>query len=146
MVTWLSRLRQDERGNAAVEGCIYLTGLVLLTGLILLGGRVAVVHQALDHVAFQAARTASLQRDAGSARAMAVAAASDTLENQHLHCVSSGTDVDTSGFGAPLGQAASVTVVTHCRLDLSELVQVIPARTVTFSSTASSPIDSWRAR
>lgn len=141
----LRRRASDDRGNAAVEGCIYLLGLFILISLIIVGGRLALTHQALDHVAFQSARTASLQRDAGSAQAAAVAQASATLQAQKISCITSSTNVDTSGFSAPLGQTASVSATTRCRVDLSGLVAVFPG-SVEVTATAESPIDSFRAR
>ncbi|WP_394275589.1 pilus assembly protein [Luteococcus sp.] len=139
----LRHLAREERGNAVVEGAVYLTGLVLLVGLIILGGRLALARQALNHVAFQAARTASLQRDAGTAQTEAQSQAAATLANQHLTCVSSSTSVDVSGFGAPLGEPASVTAMTTCSMPLGSL---LGSTTITIRSTATSPIDSWRAR
>lgn len=139
----LTDLARDERGNAAVEGAVYLAGLVLLVGLIILGGKVAVARQSVSHVAFQAARTASLQRDAGTAQAEAQAQAAATLANQHLTCTSSSTSVDVSGFSAPLGQPASVTATTTCSMPIGSL---LGSATIDISSTATSPIDAWRAR
>lgn len=139
----LRHLARDERGNAAVEGAVYLAGLVLLVGLIILGGKLAVARQSLNHVAFQAARTASLQRDAGTAQAEAQTQAAATLANQHLTCASSNTSVDVSGFGAPLGETASVTATTTCVMPLGSL---LGSSTITITSSATSPIDAWRAR
>lgn len=139
----LRRFAHDDRGNAAVEGAVYLAGLLLLVGLIILGGKLAVARQSLNHVAFQAARTASLQRDAGAAQSQAQSQAAATLANQHLTCVSSSTSVDVSGFGAPLGEQASVTATTTCTMPLGSL---LGSTTVNITATATSPIDAWRAR
>ena len=141
----IPQLVRDERGNAAVEGSLYAVSLLMLISLIIIGGRVALARQTLDHVAFQAARTASLQRDAGSAQSKAVAEASATLVTQKLQCLDSSTQVDVSGFSAPLGQAAEVSVTTHCTITLDGTVGLIPG-TIQLTSTATSPIDSWRAR
>lgn len=140
----LHRILRDDRGNAVVEGAIYMIGILLLFSLIAIGGRLALAHQALEHVAFQAARTASLQRDAGTARSAALADAAATLASQDINCVESDTTVDVSGFNTPLGQAASVTAQTTCRMNLSGFPMM--KGTVHLSARASSPIDSYRGR
>ena len=141
----IARLR-DERGSAAIEAAIGLPAFILFLGLIIAGGRLALAHQALQSAASDAARTASIARDAGQANSSARQEATASLNNQNLRCRNTHVRVDTSGFRVPTGQPADVTVTLTCWVDLADLsVPGIPG-TRLIRATMSSPIDTWRER
>ena len=137
---------QRERGSAAVEAVIGVPALLLVLALLILGGRVATAHQAVQSAASGAARAASIARTTSHARADAETTARDTLSNQGVECVTVGISVDTSGFAAPIGTDADVSVTVSCSIKLGDLG--IPGlhglRTVT--ETMSSPLDVYRER
>ena len=63
--------RDQERGSASLEAAIGVPAFLLLIGLILLAGRVSLMRQAVQAVAADAARAASISRTAGEAQAAA---------------------------------------------------------------------------
>lgn len=137
---------RDERGSAAIEAAIGLPAFLLFVGLIIAGGRLAVAHQALQTVAADAARAASIARDATVADSSARREATTSMSNQDLRCRSTQVSVDTSGFRVPTGQPANVTVTLTCRVDLADLsVPGVPGSRL-IRTTMSSPIDTWRER
>ncbi len=134
----------DDRGSAAIEAAIGVPAFALFVGLIICGGRFATTHQSLQTAAAEAARTASIARDARSATLEAREAATTSVTNQGIGCVQLDVQVDTGGFTKQAGQPGTVTVTISCRLDLSDLsVPGVPgSRRLT--ATMSSPIDTWR--
>ncbi|MER6971177.1 TadE family protein [Nocardioides sp. NPDC000445] len=137
---------RDERGSAAIEAAIGLPAFVLFVGMIIAGGRLAIAHQSVQAAAADAARAASISRDARTADATARREAEASLANQQIDCRSTRVSVSTAAFRVPVGQAADVTVTVSCRLDLSDLsVPGIPGSRVV-RATMSSPIDTWRER
>ncbi|WP_310964106.1 TadE/TadG family type IV pilus assembly protein [Nocardioides terrisoli] len=139
-------IRRGERGSAAIEAAIGVPAFALFVGLIILGGRTASAHEALQSAAADSARSASLARDAQTARDEARGAATASIANQHLGCTNIDVTVDTSDFDKQPGVPGSVAVTISCRLSLSDLaVPGLPGSRV-FTSTMSSPIDTWRER
>ena len=139
-------IRPDERGSAAIEAAIGVPAFALFVGLIIFGGRTASTHQALQSASADGARSASLARDAQTARTDAREAATASLANQHLGCTQVDVAVDTSDFNKAPGVPGSVDVTVSCRLDLSDLaVPGVPGSRV-LTITMSSPIDTWRER
>jgi Flp pilus assembly protein TadG len=134
-----------ERGSASIEAAIGVPAFILFVGLIIFGGRTATAHQALESAAADAARSASLERSGPDAVRAAEQAASSSLANQQIRCLSVEVDVDAGGFQTAVGQDASVAVTVSCRLDLSNLVPGVPGTRV-LDATVSSPIDTWRER
>jgi Flp pilus assembly protein TadG len=140
----MTRHPHSERGSAAVEAVIGVPAFLLFLGLIIYGGRTALAHQGLESAAADAARTASIDRTSSQAQADAQTAATGSLASQHVHCRTIVVATDTTGFNAPLGQPATVSVTINCLLDLSDLtVPGIPG-TRWLHATMSSPIDIWR--
>ena len=138
--------QRDQRGSAAIEAAIGVPAFVLFVGLIIAGGRTATTHQSLESAAAEAARTASIARDAQTAVTDARQAAAASISNQQIGCHDINLVVDTSAFNKPPGQAGQVTVQLSCRLDLADLaVPGVPGTRV-LSATMSSPIDTWRER
>ena len=136
---------QGEQGSSALELVILAPAVLLIISVIILGGRVAIAGQSVQQAAEEAARTASLARTQSDANATAAQAARDTLDQQGLECTVVTVNVDTSGFGAPIGQPATGTATVTCPVRVSGLmIPGISTRTV--RATASSPIDQWRQR
>lgn len=139
-------IRRDERGSAAIEAAIGVPAFALFVGLIIFGGRTATTHETLQSAAADAARSASLARNADVARAAAREAATASINNQKIGCSAVDVAVDTSDFNKQPGVPGSVSVTVACRLDLSDLaVPGVPGSRV-LRSTMSSPIDTWRER
>lgn len=139
-------IRRDERGSAAIEAAIGVPAFALFVGLVIFGGRTATTHQALQSAAADAARSASLARNADAAQADARQAATSSITNQKIGCSDIDVAVDTSDFDKQPGLPGSVNVTVTCRLDLSDLaVPGVPGSRV-LRATMSSPIDTWRER
>ena len=139
-------IRRDERGSAAIEAAIGVPAFALFVGLIIFGGRTATTHQALQSAAADAARSASLARDAEVARADARETATSSITNQKIGCSAVDVAVDTSDFNKQPGVPGSVDVTVSCRLDLSDLaIPGVPGSRV-MRATMSSPLDTWRER
>ncbi|MBT0773241.1 pilus assembly protein [Kineosporia sp. J2-2] len=129
-----------------LEFVVVVPGLLLVLSLVIFGGRLALAHQAVEAAAAEAARTASIARQASTAAGDARAAAQNTLDEERLRCSSTTTSVDTSGFAAPVGTAATVSATVTCVVNLSDLaLPGLPgSRTVT--ATGDSPLDTYRER
>lgn len=138
--------RRDERGSAAIEAAIGVPAFALFVGLIIFGGRTVSTHEALQSAAAEGARSASLARDAQTARTAAREAATASITNQQIGCSGIDVTVDTAAFSKQPGVPGSVDVTVACRLDLSDLaVPGIPGSRI-MRATMSSPIDTWRER
>ncbi len=140
-----ARRPDGERGSHSLELAVLAPGMILILTMIIVAGRYAVVHQAIEGAASQAARAASLARDpiAAADRAQEVAAA--TLSNAGLHCASVDVSVDTSGFAVPVGTPASVSATVTCVVDIAGFsVPGIGPQTLTTSH--SSALDTFRER
>ena len=139
-------IRRDERGSAALEAALGVPAFALFVGLVIFGGRTATTHQALQSAAADAARAASLARNADVARADARKAATSSITNQKISCSALDVGVDTSDFDKQPGVPGSVSATVSCRLDLSDLaVPGVPVSRV-MRATMSSPLDTWRER
>jgi hypothetical protein len=127
-----------------LELVIVIPATLLILSAIIMAGRLALAHQAIQAVAYDAARAASVARDRGTASSDAARVAGFSMAG--LSCTSSSTDVDTSGFTAAVGQAAAVSVAVSCVVGLGDLsLPGIPG-TVTLEADAISPIDTYRER
>ncbi len=138
--------RRDERGSAAIESAIGVPAFALFVGLIIFGGRTATTHEALQTAAADGARSASIARDAQTARRDAHQAAVASIANQKISCSDVDVTVDTTDFNKQPGVPGSVEVTVSCRMNLSDLaVPGVPGSRV-MRATMSSPIDTWRER
>ncbi|WP_341729123.1 TadE/TadG family type IV pilus assembly protein [Brooklawnia sp.] len=135
-------MRRDERGSAAIEAVIVAPAMVLLILLVAFGGEVALTRQAVQAIAADAARAASLQRTAPAARTSALATAYQALDQQ-VTCSSRDVALDLRAFATPVGTPASVSATITCSVSALGLPG-LPAVTVT--ATMQSPIDSYRGR
>lgn len=137
---------RDERGNISLELAIcapLLLGILALVGIF---GRTATATSNVDGAAFSAARSASIERTAGGAQAAATEAARSYLDQQGLTCEDVTVDVDTSGFGAPVGTSSQVNVTVGCRVPLADLAALVATDDRTYTAEATSPIDRYRGR
>ncbi len=140
------RLVRGQTGAATFEAAFALPVFALFLALAVVGGRIAIAHQSVQAAAADAARAASLARSAGDASAIAHRAGLASLDNQHLDCLSTTIDIDTTGFRIPVGQPASVRATVTCELDLTDLHLPAVPRSRTITATVVSPLDTYRER
>ncbi len=136
---------RDERGSATVEAVIGVPVFVLLILLAIMGGRVALAKQAVDAATADAARVASLSRDATKAKSDAIDVAEASLANQGITCLDTTITVDTAALRGPAGTPGVVTATVSCTLRLADLgLPGTASRTIT--ATVTSPVDTFRQR
>lgn len=136
---------RDERGSAAVEAVIGVPVFVLLILLAVMGGRVALAKQSVTAAAADAARAASISRDAERGRKAAIDAAQSSLANQQLSCLDTVVTVNTAALRRPAGTPGEITATVTCTLQLADLgLPGTASRTIT--ATVTSPVDTFRER
>lgn len=134
-------MRTRDRGSMATELAVSVPLVLVLLVFIGVANRGVAARQDVDSVAEAAARAASLQRDPATAQIAATDAALQNLGDGRVTCTPLTVIVDTSGF-EPGG---SVTVTVYCTVDNADLAAGFPIpSSLTFSGTATSPIDMWR--
>ena len=143
------RVGRADRGSATLELAILTPVMILLIGFAVVAGRVAIGNASVTTIAGNAARQASLARDARSASVAATSAARADLAAQGLRCSGGGTvSADVSGFAAASrgvpGQTVNVRV--DCLVTFSDLaIPGLPgSRALTDQGV--SPIDPNRSR
>jgi Flp pilus assembly protein TadG len=138
--------RQRTRGSAAIEMAVLMPVFVALFTAAVVLGRTANAISAVEMAAYDAARTASIARDAGTAASQATTTVEESLAGQGFSCASEPEVViDTSGFAAEVGTPASVTVTVTCRVSFGDIDLIgVPDQEV--SSTFVSPLDQYRTR
>jgi hypothetical protein len=135
---------REDRGSESVELAILLPVGLLLVAMLVVGARIALAGDRVSGVAGIAARDASLARSAVAAQQIATDTATTALTSEGLHCIDVQVSVDTSGFTAPPGTAASVTVAVSCTVDMSDIgVAGLPGSR-TLHDSATSPLDPAR--
>lgn len=138
---WLAE--SDDAGGGVIEGAILVAAFIIMLAAFAVAGRYSEAANAVDQAAHDAARAASLERNAADATARAIAVAEANLAEV---CDSVDVNVDASEFALPVGQPATVTVTATCHVDLSAVaLEGMPTSTTT-EATYASPIDTWRAR
>ena len=138
----LRRVRADDRGDGDVVALMFLAPLAMgVVMLLIFVGRQASSLEAVTHAAQVAARSASLQRDIGSASAAARGAAESTLLAAGTACEGGPLVSVTSLHWAP-GEPIEVTVT--CQVTSVDL-EAIAAPTRSFTSTGRAVIDSYRS-
>ncbi len=138
-----ARWWRENRGSVATEMTLIAPVLVMLLLLV-----AVVVHRAVDArlrvdaAAHQAARAASIERTAGTARIAAEGAATAALgPGTGTRCVSIGVTADLSRFVA----GGTVTVTVSCSVDLADaLLLAVPGR-ADVAATAVEPVDAYRS-
>ncbi|WP_406384043.1 pilus assembly protein [Streptomyces sp. NBC_00117] len=142
----LRRLVGSDGGSYALETAVLAPVLIVILGLMIAFGRVTDAEGAVDSAAHAAARAASLERDAASARSRAQDAVIRSLDGEGITCRTSNVSINTGGYAAGVGEAATVTATISCTANLSDIaVPGLPgSKTLTASWT--SPIDTYRSR
>lgn len=135
-----------ERGSVSVELAILAPGVITLFVVALIAGRYSGSLQASDSAAYDAARTASLQRTAAAARTQAQATALASFRAQGITCRTLTVTVNTSEFSKPVGTPASVTATVTCVVELKDITLPGLPGSTTLTSTFTSPLDTYRGR
>ena len=130
----------------SVELALLAPVLLLLLSFAVWSGRTQVADNAVQEAARAAAREASLAPDAATAAVSATTQAQRTLGEQDLRCQSATVEVDTAGFGAPIGQPGDVSVSVACAVGLADLLAPGLPGSVTVEATFTSPVDTYRER
>lgn len=134
-----------EGGNAVVEAAILAPVFIMFLAALLVADRIQHAEAVISQAAADAARQASIARNALQARTEAVASAQATLHQAHLHCTPQLT-LDLSGFTRPIGQSASVTARVTCVVALSDITAGAMPGSRTISKSFRSPLDVFRTR
>jgi len=152
--------RPAERGSVSIEVAVLAPAFIALMVLAGVAGRSAVAAEAIDAAAHDAARAASISRDASTARAQAREAARNQLDWRGLACTNTPTLTFTGSvqgratsfddaFRSPVGQDATVTVQVACRVSFRDLrLAALPGMPTDNRIVASftSPLDRYRSR
>jgi Flp pilus assembly protein TadG len=134
------RAWRDDSGAVTLE-TIFMVGLLLLLLLVITAlGRLTHADQTADAAAHAAARAASLARSPGDAQTQAHTAAVDSVRQGGSSCRQLTVIVDTTDF-TPGG---TVTVTLDCTVTLADLGLLGLPGTTTVSSSATSPLDTYR--
>ncbi|SCE84968.1 hypothetical protein GA0070607_2336 [Micromonospora coriariae] len=152
--------RGAERGSVSIEVAVLAPAFIALMVLAGVAGRSAVAAEAIDAAAHDAARAASISRNADTARTAAREAARKQLDWHGLACAND-LDLKFSGwvageptsfkdaFSSSVGTDASVTVEISCLVSFKDIsLNVVPGMptdnriTVDFTS----PLDRYRSR
>lgn len=135
----MTHLRGDT-GSVTTETVIVTPIAIVLLCLVAFVGRAGSARGQVDEAARDAARAASLERDAGSALQAAQLTAATALAGNGRACAATDVDVDTSAF-RPGGHVA---VTVRCDIALSDLGLLGLSGTKTVSSTRVSVVDQYR--
>lgn len=139
-----------QRGGMAIEVALAMPLLLSLLAMTVVLGRTANAVSAVEMAAFDAARTASLARDAETAQQEATASVRNSMRRQGVGCVDDPavvlTGVPADPWSVPVGEPASVVVRVTCRVSyLDVTIAGVPVdRHV--SRHFVSPLDQYRVR
>lgn len=145
-ILWHRRARTDEDGSDILATCLMATVWVLIICGVIAAVRWSDTTSTVGQVAEAAARDATLRRDASAAAATAQQSVQTWATAQNLKCTGLHSDVDTSGFRAPLGTTGFVRVTVSCDVTFSDLFIPGMPGTSTVTRTATSAIDAYRER
>lgn len=140
------RNKKRDRGSATLELVIVAPIMLLILAGIVAAGRIALAQQAVQSVAYDVARAASISRDAPSARSAAQQVAALSLASNQLGCAPSTIDVTTGGFSSAVGSTAVVDATILCTVRLSDIALPGIPGSITITRAATSPIDQYRER
>ena len=136
----------DQRGSAAVEITMLLPVLLMVLGLLIVGGRIWFARTTINEAAHSAARAASLGRSVAEAATTGRVAAEQSLSTNGLRCASTAVDINTAGFGVPVGVPATITTSVRCRVAYADLIMLRIPGGVDLTATGSSALDTYRSR
>jgi Flp pilus assembly protein TadG len=135
-----------QRGSIAVELAILTPAIIAFFMVMVIAGRLTLAHQAAEAAAFDAARTASLARDATTAHDQATTAALASFRSQGIECVTLSVLVNTSGFAIEPPAPATVSVAVSCDVQLADVALPGAPGSVSLSANFTSPLDRYRSR
>ncbi|MFE3452485.1 TadE/TadG family type IV pilus assembly protein [Nonomuraea sp. NPDC059194] len=136
----------NDRGSATAEAVFAIPAIVLILLLGVAAGRVTVATAAVEAAARDAARQASIARNASAAQTNATASAVASLNSQGVNCAGLKVRVDTSGFGTAVGTPASVSATVSCSVLLGDVAFPGLPGSVQRQATFTSPLDPYRGR
>ena len=129
-----------QAGAAAVELVLMAPLLVAFLLVIVAGGRYADSRGQVNDAAYAAARAASLEPDAGTARHAGFAAATQSLAERGKACA----HLQVSFAGTDFRPGGQVQVAVTCRADLSDVAGFQVPGSREFQATAVVPIERYR--
>lgn len=135
---------REDRGSASAEVVVLIVGLFAVVMVLFYAGRTLLTYRDVTNAAYQAARDASIARNAGDAATTAQSTAETMLADTVLQCTPT-TTVDVSAFGTDPGQEGTLSVQVDCQVNVADL-PLIGVSTVRMSATSTSPIDTYRER
>lgn len=139
--------RDGEAGNAALELVLLAPIVLALIGLVIAAGRTSLAQGSVQAAARDAARQASIARTPQQALLAAATSAQAELSREGLSCSPvPAVRVNVTGFGAPLGQPASVSATVTCQVPLSDLLLPGIPGSRKLRARFSSPLDPYRGR
>ncbi|MFG2061643.1 TadE/TadG family type IV pilus assembly protein [Micromonospora sp. NPDC048871] len=152
--------RSMSRGSVSIEVAVLAPAFVALMVLAGVAGRTAVASEALEAAAHDAARAASISRDAPTARREAREAARQQLDWRGIACtgapqltfrgtVDGRSTTFNAAFRSRVGQEASVTVELACTVSYQDIRLPVLNRTPTgnrITVSFTSPLDRYRSR
>ncbi|SDT41577.1 TadE-like protein [Friedmanniella luteola] len=138
--------RRADRGSVAVELTLVVPALVLVLGLLVAGGRLWFARATVVEAAQSAARAASLARSAGAAGADGRAAGRASLGTAGLVCLDTRVEVQTAGFGVPVGTPATVRSTIGCTVPLGDVVLPGLPGSIRLTGEGAAALDTYRAR
>jgi len=134
-----------DEGNAPLELVVLAPVVFLLIAFVVAAGRTSIAQGSVSAAARDAARQASISLTPGRAQTAALSSAMNALSQNGLDCRPLVT-VDTSGFGVPVGQPATVSATVTCTVSLSDLLVPGLPGSRTLTATFTSPLDPFRER
>ncbi|KAB1932577.1 pilus assembly protein [Micromonospora sp. ALFpr18c] len=152
--------RTAERGSVSIEVAVLAPAFIALMVLAGVAGRSAVAAESIETAAHDAARAASISRNADTARDAARNAAEKQLDWSGLACANpldltfTGSVAGTAAsfddaFSSPVGVDATVTVQISCLVSFTDIsLDVLPGMPTDNLITAkfTSPLDRYRSR
>lgn len=133
--------RRNEEGMATLEIVLALPVLIMVALFVVGLGRMAEARSIVDAAAFDAARAASLERNVGAAQAVGQDAAKASIGTTGVACTGLTIQVDVSQYTV----GGHVTATVACTANLTDLSLAGFGTNKTFTSTATVPIERWRA-
>ena len=123
-----------------------IPALLITLGLLVIGGRIWFARTTVNEAANSAARAASLARSAAEAATVGRTAAAQSMSTDGLRCASSTVQINTAGFGVPVGTPATITATINCRVTFSDLLLPRVPGGVAVTGTGASALDTYRSR
>lgn len=141
-------MRRDLRqsGSVAIELVILTPAVILFFAVMVVAGRITLAQQAAEAAAYDAARTASLARSASAAEIDGKNAAQTSFQSQGLVCLSLRVEVNTTEFGKPPPEPATVQAAVSCRVQLADVALPGMPGEMELTGVFTSPLDRYRER